>query len=185
MSSFDWKGTIGKVAPWLAATLGGPGAGLAVEAICKVTGMEPNLENAQKAAEMAEAGSLTGDQFLALQKAEAEHVERMQAMGYKQLADLEEIAFKDRDSARNREIQVRDHTNQILAYAITLGFFGTLGFILKFGLPQQNEAAKNVLLMLVGSLGTAWTTGVVGYYFGSSSGSARKTDLIGRLKGDQ
>ncbi|MBI3130511.1 MAG: hypothetical protein HYZ13_04065 [Acidobacteria bacterium] len=184
MSSFDWKGALGKVAPWLATTLGGPGAGLAVEALCRATGLEPSPENARKAAEMAAAGSLTGEQFLALQKAEAEHMERMQAMGYKQLADLEEIAFRDRDSARNREIQVRDHTNQILAYAITAGFFGTLGYILNFGLPQQNEAAKNVLLMLVGSLGTAWTTGVVGYYFGSSSGSDRKTDLIGRLRDD-
>jgi hypothetical protein len=183
MSSFDWKGAIGKVAPWLATTLGGPGAGLAVEAICKATGLEPSLQNAQKAAEMAAAGSLTGEQFLALQKAEQDHVERMQAMGYQQLEDLEEIAFKDRDSARNREIQVKDHTNQILAYTITLGFFGTLAYILKFGLPLENEAAKNVLLMLVGSLGTAWTTGVVGYYFGSSSGSDRKTDLLGRLQG--
>jgi hypothetical protein len=184
MPDFDWKGTLGKVAPWLATTLAGPGAGLAVEALCKITGMEPRLENARKAASMTAEGSLTGEQFLALQQAEAEHMERMQSMGYRQLVDLEDIAFRDRDSARNREIQVRDGTNQIHAYAITLGFFGTLGYILKFGLPQQNEAAKNVLLMLVGSLGTAWTTGVVGYYFGSSSGSERKTDLISRMKGD-
>jgi len=95
------------------------------------------------------------------------------------LVDLEEVLLE----FQRREIQVKDHTNQILAYAITLGFFGTLAYILKFGLPLENEAAKNVLLMLVGSLGTAWTTGVVGYYFGSSSGSDRKTDLLGRLQG--
>jgi len=180
MSSFDWKGTLGKVAPWLATALGGPGAGLAVEAICKATGMEPSLENVQK---MAEQG-LSGDQFLALKKAEQDFQLQAQALGYQNLEAMEAIAFKDRDSARNREIQVRDNTNKILAYAITLGFFGTLSYILKFGLPQQDEAAKNVLLMLVGSLGTAWTTGVVGYYFGSSAGSDRKTDLIGRLKGN-
>ena len=68
--SFDWKGTIGSITPWIAGTLGGPAAGFAVKALCAATGMEPSLENAQKAAEQAAAGKLTGDQFLALKQAE-------------------------------------------------------------------------------------------------------------------
>ena len=68
MSTFDWKGTIGKVAPWIATALGGPAAGLAIDAVCKAAGLAPSLENAQKAAEMAAAGSLTGEQLLALRQ---------------------------------------------------------------------------------------------------------------------
>jgi hypothetical protein len=66
----------------------------------------------------------------------------------------------------------------MLAYGITLGFFAVLGYILWRGLPQDNEAAKNVILVLVGSLGSAWTSGVIGYYFGSSVGSRAKDQTI-------
>ena len=175
--SFDWKGTIGSITPWIAGTLGGPAAGFAVKALCAATGMEPSLENAQKAAEQAAAGKLTGDQFLALKQAEAEIQLKMQEMGYKSVTDLEEIAFKDRDSARAREIQVHDKTPAILAYAITVGFFVVLGFILWRGLPDS-EAGKNVTLVLVGALGSAWSSGVIGYYFGTSASSRSKDQML-------
>jgi hypothetical protein len=174
MSSFDWKGTIGKVAPWIATALGGPAAGLAIDAVCKAAGLAPSLENAQKAAEMAAAGSLTGEQFLALRQSEDAFKIKMVEMGYKQITDLEEIAYKDRDSARNREIQVRDWTPRILAYGITLGFFGMLYWMMRHDIPVANKDMLNIML---GAFATAWIA-VVTYYFGSSAGSAKKDDTI-------
>lgn len=177
MASFDWKGTIGKVAPWLATALGGPAAGLAIGALCKVAGLEPSLENAQKAALAAAEGSLTGEQFLALRQSEDTFRLKMQEMGYKQIVDLEEIGFKDRDSARNREIQTKDLTPRIMAYGVTVGFFGLMIFMMKWDVPAANKDMLNIML---GALGGAWVS-IISYYFGSSAGSAKKDETISKM----
>jgi len=88
----------------------------------------------------------------------------------------EEIAANDRNSARQREMTVRDWTPKILAYGITLGFFGILAFMLEEEMPERGH---DVLLVMLGSLGTAWT-GIVSYYFGSSAGSANKDRIVER-----
>lgn len=172
--AFDWKSALGTVAPWLAGTLAGPAAGLAVKSLCSLAGLEPTLENAQKVAEQAASGTLTGDQFLKLRELEAQHEKEMQAMGYQNLADLERIAYQDRDSARNREIKTGDRTAAILAYGISAGFFVLLGFLAKFSPP---EGSRDVLNIMLGSLGGAFVS-IVSYYFGSSASSARSAETI-------
>jgi len=89
----------------------------------------------------------------------------------------EEIAAGDRDSARQREIQVKDKTPAILAALITVGFFAILGYMLVEGMP---ESGKDALLIMLGALGSAWT-GVVAYYFGSSAGSRDKDYTISSM----
>lgn len=95
------------------------------------------------------------------------------------LADTEitVATLKDKDSARQREIGVKDKTPMILAYGITLGFFGILAFMMKYDIPPVN---KTELDLILGSLGTAWIA-VVSYYFGSSAGSSEKNNIIGNL----
>jgi hypothetical protein len=90
---------------------------------------------------------------------------------------LAELEAGDRNSARQREATVKDRTPAILAYSITAGFFGVLFFMMNFEIPL---AEKEVLFVMLGSLGTAWT-GVIAYYFGSSAGSAAKHSMIERL----
>ena len=86
---------------------------------------------------------------------------------------------EDRGSARAREAQTGDTlTPRLLAGAITIGFFGVLGYLLGYGAPQHGGEA---LLVLLGSLGTGFA-GVLSYYFGSSSGSRYKSDLIAKLE---
>lgn len=174
MAQFDWKGTIGKVVPWLAGMLGGPAAGVGAKLICDAVGLDPSPENAQKAAEMVAAGALTGDQFLALKKAEQEAQLKAQELGYQSIKDLEALVVDDRKDARNREIQIKDKTPAIGFYAITVGFFGLLGCMLFHVIPTGNE---RVLDVMVGSLGTAWI-GAVNYYYGSSRSSQSKDQMI-------
>lgn len=90
---------------------------------------------------------------------------------------LAELEAADRASARTRETAVKDRTPAVLAYSITGGFFGVLSGMMFIEIPLT---AKDVLYVMVGSLGTAWT-GVIAYYFGSSAGSAAKHSLIERL----
>lgn len=105
------------------------------------------------------------------------HALEMAQLAYKEI----ELANADRLSAREREMAVKDLTPAILAYAITAGFFGVLFYLLNFDVPKEGE---NVLYVMLGSLGTAWT-GIIAYYFGSSAGSAAKHNLLARMTKDK
>ena len=158
---------IGSIAPTIATALGGPVAGMAVRAI---SGALFGHENASEDDIMAALANPNGDQLAALKKIDADFKVQMKSLDI----DLERISEADRDSARNMEIQTRDWIPRVLAVGVTVGFFGIVGYILHYGLPPTGGEA---LLMLIGTLGTAWTS-VMGFYFGSSAGSKQKTDAL-------
>lgn len=62
----------------------------------------------------------------------------------------------------------------IIAGAIVLFAFG---LFLVYSLGKIDPANKDVMLIVIGSVTTTLAT-VVGYYFGSSQGSAKKTELL-------
>jgi len=166
---------VGTVAPWIGTALGGPLGGMAVSAVADALGLSDKTEAAIKSS----ISGATPEQMLALKKADQDFALQMQELGFKNVSDLEKIAADDRNSARNREIQTGDHfTPRLLAIVVTIGFFAVLGYLIKYGLPGGE--GRDALLIMLGSLGTAWT-GIVAYYFGSSAGSKDKTaQLVAR-----
>lgn len=153
------------VAPTIAMAVGGPFGPLAATAISAVLGTAPGDSTGAEAALL----TATPDQLLALKKAEDDFQIQLKTLGIAE----EKLAFDDTASARAREIAVKDNTPKILAYGVTVGFFGILGFLLYSGKPPGGD----VIMVMLGALGTAWT-GIVAYYFGSSAGSAAKDRTI-------
>lgn len=168
--AFDWKALVRTVAPSIGTALGGPVGGLAVQAISTALLGKPDGSEEDVAAALAGA---TPENLLALKKADQDFTARMKELDI----DLERIAAGDRDSARQREVNAHDSlTPRILACIVTVGFFSTLFYLLKNGVPAEG---RDVALVLLGSLGTAWT-GICAYYYGSSAGSAAKTMMLGK-----
>lgn len=100
---------------------------------------------------------------------------RMQEMLIAERLEYARLEIEDRKDARGREIKTGDKTPRNLAYLVTAGFFGTLAAVMTGHVKPDTE----VILILLGSLGTAWT-GIIAYYFGSSAGSKAKDDLLKR-----
>ena len=156
----DWLKTL---APTIASCLGGPLAGMAVEAVSKSLGIDPNAVQ-----DTINSGKLTADQIASIQSAELALKAKAQEMSL----DFEQLAVEDRKSAREMQTTTRSWIPPVLAVGVTGGFFGIL-FGLMYG---QIQHAPQIDIML-GSLGTAWT-GIIGFYFGSSASSQNKDALL-------
>ncbi len=156
-----------------AASLGGPLGTMAAFAVGKAIGVD-NVEATPEGISTALANVKDPAVLQALQKAEQDFQVQMAQIGYKNVEDILAIDAGDRANARAREIAVKDKIPAILAIAITGGFFGLVYLLAYHEIPKDSQA---ILQVLIGSLGTAWI-GVVNYYFGSSSGSAAKTQIM-------
>lgn len=156
-----------QVAPTIATALGGPLAGMAVEAISKAIGVDPD-----NVKETIASGKLNADQIAQIKVAEIELQKQAQSLGL----DFEQLAVEDRKSARDMQVQTRSWVPPALAMLVTFGFFGIL-----VGLMTGYAKKSDELLMMLGSLGTAWT-GIVAFYFGSSAGSQSKDELLRKNK---
>ena len=163
----SWTDVIAAVAPGLATMLGGPLAGIAVKAISdKLLGHTNGTDDEVAAA----IQSMAPADLVKLKEVEAELQKSLTDAGVK----LEDIAAKDRDSARVRQSALKDPTPTILAVAI-LAAFGTVLYQLMTGASLGTDA--QVVYILLGTL-TASVTQVLNYFFGSSAGSAAKTSAL-------
>lgn len=68
----------------------------------------------------------------------------------------------------------KDRTPSRLAWAVTCGFLTALYLLFIVDLPTTSH---DILLILITTLANQWGA-IMNYYFGSSTGSAKKTDAI-------
>jgi len=159
----DW---LRQIAPTIATAMGGPLAGMAVSAISKAIGVAP-----EKVGDLISSNKLSAEQIAQVKIAEIELQKQAQELGL----NFEKLEVEDRKSARDMQSKTRSLMPPILAGTVTIGFFGIMVMMFIGKVDSSNPA----ILMMLGSLGTAWT-GIIAYYFGSSAGSQAKTDLLSK-----
>jgi hypothetical protein len=158
----DW---LKSIAPTIATALGGPLAGMAVEAVSKAIGVDPSeVQN------VISSGKMTADQIASLQTAEIALKARAQEMGL----DFEKLAVADRTSARQMQISTNSFIPPVLSIMIVVAWTAVQYFLLTHIIdPSMRELIARVLGTLDGALML-----VLSFYFGSSSGSQAKDTMI-------
>ena len=158
----EWLKTI---APTIATARGGPLAGMAVSAVAKAIGVSPD-----EVQDVISSGKLTAEQVASIQIAELELKKQAQSMNL----DFAKLIAEDKQSARDMQIATKSWIPALLAVFVTIGFFGIL-----LGLMTEHFKTSDALMLMLGSLATAWT-GVMAFYFGSSASSQAKTELLAK-----
>lgn len=170
----DWKQVVASVAPMLGTAVAGPLGGLAGAALGAIAKALGATEATVQAVEKAVLGA-TPEQLVALKRADQDFALRLRELGIQEVRDLEQLAVQDRDSARRREIEVRDRTPAVLAALVMLNFALALWWLLEHGPPPDDNTGV-VYMMLGGLVGAV--VQVLAYYFGSTVGSAAKTQIM-------
>jgi hypothetical protein len=156
----DW---LKMIAPTIATAVGGPFGTMAYGLIAHELGVSPD-----EAKSTIEAGKLTADQIASVQLAEVQIKAKAQELNL----DFAQLVVADRKSAREMQAETRSYIPAVLAISVTIGFFGIL-----IGMMTETFKTSDALMLMLGSLGTAWT-GIIAFYFGSSAGSQAKDDLL-------
>lgn len=173
----DWngvKGLIGKFAPWIATSLGGPAAGMGVKALCGALGLDPETTKPEDVEALFKQGQLTGDQLLAMKNADQTFQLKMKELDFGSIKDLEGLAVDDRKNARQREIETKDKTPAIGFYVTSVMFF-TLLIVLIF--HQAPDGSRDLLNIMLGALGLAWGNQVK-YFYGGAAGDDKVNAML-------
>jgi hypothetical protein len=158
---FDWKKTLGALAPLLGTALGGPLGGVAASAIAAALGAK-DTDDATLAAAVKGA---TPDQLLALKNADNQFKLDMAKLGLRP----EELEVQDRISARGAYSATKD----LMVPGLALLVVGTFCAVTVMVLLGYLKIEAVIAGTLIGYL-SAKAEQVLAFYFGSSRGSKDK-----------
>lgn len=167
------KSVLAAVAPLIGTALGGPFGGLAGTVLAKYLG------SSDPKAQEAALTSGDPDMLLKMKQADIEFKEHMTELGLNE----DQLRYQDISSARVREEVVRDWTPRIIAYVVlTICFGGEIAFawMLLHGHIIADPNTATIIGRILGMFDSG-TLAILGYYFGSSAGSAAKNDTIAKL----
>jgi hypothetical protein len=155
----------------LASTMPPPFGEMAAEALGTIAGGPVKPEEGHDV--MAKLAATT-EGALKLKEVEYSFQQTMAKLGIDKAEKMAEIDAADRADARALQRARPSRMPAILTIVVTIGFFSTLAFVIKCGIPVQ---AHDLVLTLFGAEVTAWLT-CVAFWVGSSAGSDRKTELL-------
>ncbi len=162
-----------QIAPTAATLLGGPLAGMAVDAIGKAIGLSDATKEQVKDA--LSSGTLNADQMAAIKQAEADLVLKVKQLDI----DMEKVHAGDRASARDMAAKTGDVlTPRIIALVVFI-VWGAVNWKLFNGTISGDM--RELVARALGTLDGTLLAGVY-YYFDSSSGSKDKTDSLAGKK---
>ena len=151
--------------PTLASAIAGPFGGLAYEAVSKAMGVSQD-----DAKRMLESGKMSSDQIALVQQAEIELKAKAMELGL----NFEQLAVNDRKSARDMQISTQSFVPPLLSILVVVAWATIQYFLLTHVIdPSMRELIARVLGTLDGALML-----VLSFYFGSSSGSQAKDQLL-------
>ena len=168
----DWSSlasNVAALAPGIGAAIGGPVgavAGLGVKALCSLFGVEASADDAVGKVAQALNG-MTPEQAVALKQLDQQFIKDMRALD----VDVFRLEVDDRKSARaeNKSSTVPGWLSAI----IVAGWVVLMWALFKGRVPPDSRE------LVSRALGTADAAlmAVIYFWFGSSYGSARKTEL--------
>ena len=166
----DWTTVLKSIAPTVATALLGPLGGVAVSALGNVLGVSEATQD--KIADVIKSAGMTPEQITALKQLELEYQNTEKERGFK----YAELSFQDRDSAR--KANVAGGTQRPLFWLSLLLLCVTIGseaIVLFHGYPPETS---DLVVGRVLGLMDAVAMLVVSYWYGTTNGSALKSELL-------
>ena len=164
MKSSDWKTIVSTVAPTMAAALGGPFAGVAMNAICSAL-LGKEVTNADESILADAVLTANPTTLVKLKKADQEFKLKMH-----------QLDVDDRKSARDLATTVGMMPQVMLSVIYTIGYFYLI-YGLGSGTINIPENVEQQFTILLGIM-TAAQAQIMNFWFGSSSGSKAKTNKL-------
>lgn len=165
--AFEWKNLVRSVAPTIAQALGGPLAGMAVQAVSDAVLGKPDGTDEEIASALSTANPET---LLSLKKADQDFKVKMKELDI----DLERLAYEDVKDARAREIAIKDKMPAVLAIMLLIMFGGVMVALFCVPIPTENEAT---IYTMIGTLGTLMIAACA-YYHGTTKASSMKNAAL-------
>ncbi len=162
---FDWKKTLGAVAPLLGTALGGPLGALAGQ----VLGTALGVDGGDEAALASALQKATPEQLLAIKQADNQFKLDMAKLGMRP----EELEVEDRISARAAQAATKDGLLPWLA-VLVVGTFCAVTVSVLFGSLKVEAVIAGTL---IGYL-SAKAEQVLSFYFGSTKSSRGKDQAL-------
>lgn len=165
----DWLKTI---APMIGTALGGPLGGAAAAFLADKLGIEEKTVEA--VSEVLQSGRMTPEQIANVKLAEIEFQKFLKDHDIK----LEQVHAEDRADARKMAVATNSPVPAVLSLLVTAGYFGVLVGMMTDVLNVRDSQA---LLIMLGSLGTAWGM-VMAFWFGTTKSSSEKNHIIAQAQ---